>query len=69
MPGGELVVGNFSNRNIHRSYMELAGWHLIHRDENDLLELARQAGLDAAFARVDRELNGVNLFMHLSKSA
>jgi extracellular factor (EF) 3-hydroxypalmitic acid methyl ester biosynthesis protein len=68
-PGGELVVGNFSTRNPHRSYMELAGWHLIHRDENDLLDLARQAELEGASAHVDQEPNGVNLFMHLTRSA
>jgi extracellular factor (EF) 3-hydroxypalmitic acid methyl ester biosynthesis protein len=68
-PGGELVVGNFSTRNPHRSYMELAGWHLIHRDENDLLDLARQAELEGASAHVDQEPNGVNLFMHLARSA
>jgi hypothetical protein len=53
----------------HRSYMELAGWHLIHRDDNDLLDLARQAELDGASAHVDQEPNGVNLFMHLRRSA
>jgi extracellular factor (EF) 3-hydroxypalmitic acid methyl ester biosynthesis protein len=68
-PGGELVVGSFSTRNPHQSYMELTGWHLIHRDENDLLDLARQAQLEGASARVDQEPDSVNLFMHLTRSA
>src|ERR1700736_2130177 len=65
--GGELVVGNFSNRNTHRSYMEFGGWRLIHRDEDDLLALAKAANIQGAAVRIDQEPNGINLFMHIQK--
>jgi extracellular factor (EF) 3-hydroxypalmitic acid methyl ester biosynthesis protein len=67
-PGGELVIGNFSNQNTHRSYMEFARWHLIHRDEDELLRLAKEAKLEGFSARIDQEPNGINLFMHLTRS-
>jgi len=66
-PEGELVIGNFSNRNTSRSYMEFAGWHLIHRDGDDLLDLAKEAALSGFLARIDQEPNGINLFMHLAR--
>jgi extracellular factor (EF) 3-hydroxypalmitic acid methyl ester biosynthesis protein len=68
-PGGELVIGNFSHRNVNRSYMEFARWVLIHRDEDELLRLAKEARLDGFSVRIDQEPHGVNLFMHLRNSA
>jgi len=66
-PIGELVVGNFSNRNTHRSYMEFGGWRLIHRDEDDLLALAKAANIQGASVRIDQEPNGINLFVRIRK--
>ena len=35
-PGSELVIGNFSNNNASRPYMELVGdWHLHHRSASN----------------------------------
>ncbi len=40
MPDGELVVGNFHGSNSSRNFMEYWGdWYLIHRTENELLDL------------------------------
>jgi extracellular factor (EF) 3-hydroxypalmitic acid methyl ester biosynthesis protein len=65
--GGELVVGNFSNQNTNRSYMEFGGWQLIHRDEDELLGLSNEAGIQGAAVRVDQEPNGINLFIRIRK--
>jgi extracellular factor (EF) 3-hydroxypalmitic acid methyl ester biosynthesis protein len=63
---GELVIGNFGHDNPSRSYMEDFGeWALIHRSEAHLLSLANAAGFDEGTARVEREQEGVNLFLHL----
>ena len=40
---GQVVIGNFSQRNVHRTYMEIGGWHLRHRSEAELLHLAKRA--------------------------
>lgn len=66
-PGGELVVGNFSNRNVHRNYMEFGGWHLFHRDSAKLMLLFERACIADASARIGEEPNGVNLFLHIRK--
>ena len=69
-PGGELVIGNFSRANPSRSYMELVGeWNLHHRSEDQLRELALQAGADADQLSVGREPENVNLFLHLRTAA
>lgn len=66
-PGGELVLGNFSEKNPSRNYMEILGeWRLRHRSPEDLLRIARQAGCPEAALRVDAEPEGVNLFLHIA---
>lgn len=64
--GGELVIGNFSDSNPTRNYMELLGeWFLHHRSREQLLKLAQECDVpDAAFS-VGQEEEGVNLFLHL----
>lgn len=65
-PGGEVVVGNFSDYNPSRDYMELMGdWFLEHRSEEKLQELARKAGASDGAISVEWEPAGVNLFLHV----
>lgn len=63
---GSIVVGNFSEANPSRAYMELLGdWHLEHRSPEKLLELGRRAGYSDPGMRIGSEPLGVNLFLHL----
>lgn len=65
-PGGEVVVGNFSEFNASRDYMELLGdWYLEHRSEERLRGLAERAGAAARQTEVLWEPEGVNLFLHV----
>jgi len=66
-PNGEIIIGNFNaDHNPNRQFMELfADWHLIHRTENELIELAIQAGFDREQLTVNRESQNVNLFLHI----
>jgi extracellular factor (EF) 3-hydroxypalmitic acid methyl ester biosynthesis protein len=67
---GELVVGNFSNDNPTRPYMEIVGdWHLHHRSEAELIELATASGVPGRDVRVGKEEEGVNLFLHIKRGA
>jgi hypothetical protein len=62
--GGSLVVGNFAPNNPTRPYMEIVGdWVLNYRDAEDLVELARRAGIPTDAVSVDTEAEGVNLFL------
>jgi extracellular factor (EF) 3-hydroxypalmitic acid methyl ester biosynthesis protein len=66
--GGELVVGNFSDANPGRAYMELVGdWRAYHRTRTQLYTLAAQATLPYAHIAVTEEPEGVNLFLHLGR--
>lgn len=65
---GELVIGNFSPRNPTRDYMEIIGdWHLYHRTEDELMELATSCGIAEEDVRVGSEPEGVNLFLHVKR--
>jgi SAM-dependent methyltransferase len=61
--GGEIVVGNFGDHNPTRNYMEMLGWKLIHRESRELLRLAHAAGLSPSKTGVEKEPEGVNLFV------
>lgn len=66
--GGEVIVGNFHTSNPDRPWMEWCGdWHLIHRDEEDMLHLCRQAGIPAESARFHYEPTGINMFLRITK--
>lgn len=67
-PGGEIVIGNFNqDYNPSRSFMELlCDWYLIHRNRDDLLRLAHQAGFEYKHLKVESEPEGINLFLRLS---
>ncbi len=63
---GEVVVGNFSEFNASRDYMELLGdWHLEHRSAERLLGLAEKAGAAPRQTEVLWEPEGVNYFLHV----
>lgn len=65
-PGGEVVIGNFSDFNPSRDYMELLGqWQLIHRSRETLTTLAARAGASPDQIQVHWEPEGVNYFLHI----
>ena len=65
-PRGEVAVGNFSDRNPSRAYMEVLGrWYLEHRGAHELLSIAREAGFNQGEVRLGAEELGVNLFLHV----
>jgi len=67
LPGGEIIIGNFNeDHNPSRDYMEIMGdWHLIHRTEQQLKDLAKEAGFLNSQIKVGREELNVNLFLHI----
>ena len=69
-PNGEIVVGNFNaDYNPTRPVMEILGdWHLQHRSENELIQLAIQAGFEKGQISVGREPQNVNLFLHIKNN-
>lgn len=65
---GELVIGNFAPSNPTRDYMEVIGdWHLYHRSEAELIDLATSCGIPEADVRVGSEPEGINLFLHVKR--
>lgn len=71
LPGNsEIVIGNFSDNNPNRAFMEVGmNWHLHHRSPEQLIHLAIRAGASDWNLRVEKEPEGINLFLHLSKKA
>jgi extracellular factor (EF) 3-hydroxypalmitic acid methyl ester biosynthesis protein len=66
--GGELVIGNCSERNPTRDHMEiLCDWHIFHRSAGKLAQLARECGAAEGDIYVDQESEGVNLFLHVKR--
>lgn len=66
--GGEIVIGNLSDNNPTRNYMELLGeWFLHHRCREQLLALARECGIPDSALSVGQEEEGVNLFLHIKR--
>lgn len=65
--GGHIIIGNFNaEHNPSRMYMEVLGeWHLIHRTPLQLIELAKQAGASESQISVEREPEGINLFLSI----
>jgi SAM-dependent methyltransferase len=65
-PGGEIIVGNFSEDNSSRGYMEVFGeWILIHRSKEELIRLSMLAGARKEQIVVDQEPLGINLFLKI----
>jgi len=68
--GGELVIGNFSDSNPTKAYMEIIGdWRLRHRSPEQLISLAKACDFKESDIRIGREPEGVNLFLHLKCGA
>ncbi len=66
LPGGELVVGNFHERNPTRAYMEYwMDWVLVYRREDELLDLARD--LPGAQTSLSFDQTGIQIFLRLRK--
>ncbi len=65
--GGEIVIGNYNEaHNPSRDYMEILGdWHLIHRTEAQLLQLAKEAGFGGHEVHVSRMPDNVILYLHI----
>lgn len=68
VPGGKLVIGNFSDRNPSKSYMELFDWILYHRNEQHLQKLAEDCGVAPSNISIEQEPEGVNLFLHITQT-
>ncbi len=60
-----IIIGNFSKNNPTRPYMEFGHWFLFHRSEEKLFDLARRANLDGEQIRVEKEPEGINLFLRI----
>ena len=62
-PGGQIVIGNFSETNPSFDFMRFGEWHLNHRSAELLVRLAKRAGYDDDQVSVQQESLGVNLFL------
>ena len=65
---GKLIIGNFSDNNPSRGYMDLFDWNLIHRSKEKLRTLAEECGVSPENISVEQEPEGVNLFLHIVKA-
>ena len=66
--GGQLVVGNFHPRNPNRNMMEWVGdWFLIHRTEQDFLELCHKSNISEKSATFEQEPLGSCIFLIVKK--
>lgn len=66
-PGGSIVIGNFSTENPSRHPMEFCDWFLNYRNEDDLVNLAVEAGYPEDCIAVDAEPCGINLFLRMTR--
>jgi len=60
---GNIIIGNFSQKNPTRPYMEFGHWFIFHRSERKLLELAKKANFASEQIKVEKEPEGINLFL------
>ena len=66
--GGEVIIGNFHSSNPDRPWMEWCGdWHLIHRNEEEMLNICNQAGIPIEVANFHYEPTKINMFLKLTK--
>ena len=66
--GGEVIVGNFHISNPDRPLMEWCGdWHLIHRDEDVMLDLCHRGGIPMDSVQFHYEPTGINMFLKIPK--
>ncbi|MBA2127669.1 class I SAM-dependent methyltransferase [Hyphomicrobium methylovorum] len=65
-PGGRVLVTNVHSSNPVKGLMEhVMEWHLVMRDESDMLRLAP----DPALAKVYTDETGINVFLEIVKPA
>ncbi len=61
-PGGVLIIGNFGPANPHKTFMDsIIRWKLIHRSEEELLELFTETPFQSR-VKVVSEPESINLF-------
>lgn len=66
--GGKAIVGNFHASNPTRSVMEwMCDWPLVHRTQDEMLDLARRAGIPANALQCEDEPLGINIFLNMRK--
>lgn len=68
-PGGQLVIGNFSESNPNNHWLHFCEWHLRHRSSEQLVQLAVEAGALRENVFIGEEPEGVNLFLHINQPA
>ncbi len=67
-PGGQLVIGNYSEPNPSRYFMEYClDWYLIHRNEQELRAFAEALEPRPSRIEVDSEPLGLNIFLNTWK--
>jgi hypothetical protein len=60
--GGTLIIGNFGNRNEHKTFLDqILQWKIIHRSTEDLRGIFAKS-IFASPIEIAAEENGVNLF-------
>jgi len=65
-PDGVFFWTNIGAGNPQRAWMEhLGDWHLLERDENDILNLARRAGIAAERLSLSREESGLTWLVRI----
>ena len=68
VPGGALIVGNFTKENPDRHFMDnIMYWRLIHRDEQDMRDLFAASPFRGN-VELEAEEHGVNLFAVAKKA-
>lgn len=66
VPGGEMIIGNFHPHNPTKSISELvADWKLIHRTDEDMMDLVRGEPVKSSHLHKDTE--GIDLFLEIKK--
>jgi len=66
-PGGVLIVGNFGTHNPQRFKMEYGSeWFLIYRSEEEIRSFIKGLPEDITYT-VEKEPEGVNLFLNITK--
>jgi len=66
---GKLVIGNFSDQNPSQDYMEFFNWLLNHRSAEKLRLLALECGIHPHNITIQKEPEGVNLFLIISTNS
>jgi len=64
-PNGKLIIGNFSENNPTRGFMDFFDWKLYHRSKEGLRSLAEACGVPSENISIGQESEGVNLFLQI----